>query len=137
VVKPGEVETYHDQVGYLLWEPATGAIVQTLTIPRGQVAMAMGTARADAKSFELVARRGELTNGICSIPFLEHAFTTVEFRVKVTVNANGTWVYDEDTVLVIRGNPEPFHHTDRNVMHKVADPTPNPLAREATAAAQG
>ena len=26
IVKPGEVETFHDQVGYLLWEPATGAV---------------------------------------------------------------------------------------------------------------
>jgi len=32
IVKPGEVETGHDQVGYWLWEPATGALVQTLAI---------------------------------------------------------------------------------------------------------
>ena len=24
IVKPGETETFHDQVGYWLWEPATG-----------------------------------------------------------------------------------------------------------------
>src|SRR5438876_1696629 len=34
IVKPGEVETYHDQVGYWLWEPATGNLIQTLAIPR-------------------------------------------------------------------------------------------------------
>ena len=27
IVKPGEVETYHDQVGYCLWEPAAGTII--------------------------------------------------------------------------------------------------------------
>jgi len=37
IVKPGEVETYHDQVGYWLWEPATGNLIQTLAIPRGQI----------------------------------------------------------------------------------------------------
>ena len=74
IVKPGEVETYHDQVGYWLWEPATGTVIQTLTIPRGQTALAIGSARADSTSFELVARRGETSNGICSNPFLEDSF---------------------------------------------------------------
>ena len=30
VVKPEQVKTYHDQVGYWLWEPATGTVIQTL-----------------------------------------------------------------------------------------------------------
>src|SRR5262245_50832372 len=34
IVKPGEVETFHDQVGYWLWEPATRSIIQMLAIPR-------------------------------------------------------------------------------------------------------
>ena len=129
VVKPDQVKTYHDQVGYWLWEPATGTIIQTLTIPRGQVALAMGHAQANATEFELVAKRGSTANGICSGPFLEHAFTTVEYRIKVTLNADGTWQYDEDTVLMIRGKTEPFHHTDRNVLTRIAEPTPNPLAK--------
>src|SRR5271168_4542122 len=53
IVKPGEIETYHDQVGYWLWEPATGTVILSLAIPRAQVAMAMGKASADATSFEL------------------------------------------------------------------------------------
>jgi len=32
VTKPEQVKTYHDQVGYWLWEPATGTVVHTLTI---------------------------------------------------------------------------------------------------------
>src|SRR5512143_1057918 len=51
VIKPDQVKTSHDQVGYWLWEPATGTVIHTLTIPRGQVAMAAGTAAADAKTF--------------------------------------------------------------------------------------
>ena len=33
IVKPGEVETFHDQVGYWLWEPATKTVTHTLAIP--------------------------------------------------------------------------------------------------------
>jgi hypothetical protein len=41
IVKPGEIETHRDQVGYWLWEPATGNPYRTLAIPRGQTAMAV------------------------------------------------------------------------------------------------
>jgi hypothetical protein len=129
IVKPGEVESYHDQVGYWLWEPATGNLIQTLAIPRGQTAMAFGHATKDATSFELVATRGSVTNGISSNPFIEYAFQTLEFRIKVTINPNGTWAYDEDTTIIVRGQEQPFHHTDRNLLTRIAEPTPNPLAR--------
>jgi hypothetical protein len=130
VVKPNEVETYHDQVGYWLWEPATGTVVHTLAIPRAQVALAVGKATAHAKSFEVAAQRGSTENGICSTAFLERAFTTIEFSIKVSVNGDGTWSYGEDTVLMVKGQSEPFHHTDRNTLTRIGDPTPNPLARE-------
>jgi len=129
VVKPNEVKTYHDQTGYWLWEPATGTIIQTLAIPRALIAMAVGRASPDATAFELVATHGPETYGICSTPFLEYAFRTIEYRIKVSFNADGSWSYDEDTVLAIRGQAEPFHHTDRNTLFKVGEPTPNPLAQ--------
>ncbi len=129
ITKPGLTKTYHEQVGYWLWEPATGTVVHTLTIPRGMTAMASGLAAPDATSFELVATQGLDTWGICSTPFLTYAFKTVEFRIKVGFNEDGTWGYEEDSVLQIHGQPELFHHTDKNLLTKVAEPTPNPLAR--------
>ncbi|MFM9882217.1 MAG: FABP family protein [Burkholderiales bacterium] len=129
VVKPGEIATYHDQIGYWLWEPATGMIFQTLAIPRAQVALAIGKAKPTAKRFELVAKRGREQNGICSNPFLEYAFKTVEYRIKVTINRDGSWKYDEDTVLKIRGRGKLFHHTDRSTLTRIGAPTPNPMAR--------
>ena len=33
ITKPGETETFHDQVGYWLWEPAGGNLMLTLGIP--------------------------------------------------------------------------------------------------------
>lgn len=127
IVKPEQVKTYHDQVGYWLWEPATGGIIHTLTIPRGQVVMAYGQAAANAKTFTVSATAEDLSFGIRSSPFLEYAFRTTAFRIAVSINADGTWSYEEDTVLMIRGQTEPFHHTDRNTLQKIAEPTPNPL----------
>ena len=129
VTKPDQVKTYHDQVGYWLWEPASGTVIHTLTIPRGQTAMAAGQCAAQARQFELVATQGLDTWGICSAPFLLHAFRTVEFRIQVTAFDDDSWGYEEDTVLVIRGQDQPFHHTDRNRLTRIAEPTPNPLAR--------
>ena len=129
ITKPDNVKTYHEQVGYWLWEPATGTVIHTLTIPRGQVAMAAGQATADATSFELKATQGLETWGICSTPFIQEAFRTTEFIIKVTINADGTWAYEEDTVLQILGQDEPFHHVDKNLLSKVGEPTLNPLAR--------
>jgi hypothetical protein len=127
IVKPGEVETFHDQVGYWLWEPATGVIILSLTIPRGQTALAVGRAAADAKSFELVAKRGDATYGICSNPFLEEAFRTDEYRIKVTIHDGGSWSYEQTTTLLLNGKT-PFAHTDRSTLHKIAESTPNPTA---------
>jgi len=130
ILEPDEVEAYHDQVGYWLWEPATSTVIHTLTISRAQIVMAVGQAGVDAKQFELVATRDAENFGAGSTPCLEYAVNTVEFRIKVTINPNGTWSYEEDTLLMIRGSDEPFHHIDRNTLTRIAAPTPNPLARK-------
>lgn len=128
IVQPNEVETFHDQVGYWLWEPATGNILFTISIPRGQTLMATGNAPADAKEFTVKAVRGSLTNGIVSNPFIEQNFTTESYTIKVKINDDGTWSYEQDTVMIIPNYPEPFHHTDRNRLTKIAEPMPNPTA---------
>jgi hypothetical protein len=134
IVKPGEVETFHDQVGYWLWEPASGQVILTLSIPRGQTAMAVGQTTADASTFRLEAVRGSETNGILSNPFLEYTFKTVSYAISVSIHADGTWSYEQDTVLIIPGQTEPFHHTDHNRLRKIGEPTPNPTALAAARA---
>jgi len=129
IVKPGEVETFHDQVGYWLWEPAAHKVTHTLAIPRGQVLLAAGTAEPDATTFEVAAELGSQTYGILSNPFLDLSFRTLSFRMRVTVNNDGTWSYEEETVLQIPDRAEPFHHIDRNTLTRVGLPVPNPLAR--------
>ncbi len=129
ILTPGEAATFHDQIGYWLWEPATGLVLQTLTIPRGQVAIAAGQARPDATSLIVSARRGETEYGICSTAFLEYAFRTDSYTLEVTFNDDGGWSYVADTMLTVRGQAGVFRHRDRNTLAKVADPTPNPQMR--------
>lgn len=126
VNKLDEPMTFHDQVGYWLWEPATGALLQTVAIPRGQVLQALGTAAAGARRFTVKATLGSPVAGIVSAPFLHENFRTLEYTVTFTLQDDGRLAYEQDTVLQIAGRPEPFHHVDRNVLRKVAPPSPNP-----------
>ncbi len=128
IVKPGEVETFHDQVGYWLWEPATHTVTLTLGIPRGQVLLAGGTAEPDATEFEVRAAVGSEVYGILSNPFLDAKFRTISYRMHISVHPDGTWSYEEEGVLDIPGRNEPFSHVDRNTLTRIAPPTPNPLA---------
>ena len=129
ITKPGDTGTFHDQIGYWLWEPATGAIIQTLAIPRGQIAMASGIAKPDAKRFTLKAEYGSPHYGICTNPFLDRAFKTLSYEVTVTVHDDGSWSYEQDTVLKMDGTDTVFHHTDRNRLTRIAPPKPNPKMR--------
>jgi hypothetical protein len=129
IVKPGEVETFHDQVGYWLWEPATGLVLQTLAIPRGQVLLASGQATADADRIVVTAERGHTDYGICSTAFLEYAFRTDRYQIEIDYHADGSWSYSIETVLSVRGQDAPFVHRDRNTLFKIEEPQPNPLAR--------
>jgi hypothetical protein len=128
MTKPGEVGTYHGQIGYWLWEPATGLLIHSFTIPRGQVVLSQGRAAADATVLEVSATRGTTRDGICSIDFLEEYFRTDSFTMKVTVHADGSWSYVQDTVLQIQGQDAPFHHVDENRLVKIGEPVANPLA---------
>ena len=123
-----EAITFHDQVGYWLYEPTTGMIMQSLTIPRGQAVLAGGHAEPDAKTLVVTAARGATDFGIVSTPFLEYAFRTDAFRLEITFHDDGSWSYVSDTTLKVHGRDEPFLHRDVNTLCKVAEPAPNPLA---------
>jgi hypothetical protein len=120
--------TFHDQVGYWLWEETTGLVMQTLGIPRGQSLLAGGAAKPDGRGLKVSARRGSTEYGITSTAFLEHAFRTDSYDLDITFNADGSWSYVSDTMLAVRGQEKPFRHRDVNTLFKIADPEPNPLA---------
>ena len=122
-----EAITFHDQVGYWLWEKATGLVLQSLTIPRGQTALASGFAKPDDMGLVVSAARGQNNYGICSTDFLEYAFRTDSYHLEITFNADGSWSYVSDTMLAVHGRAEPFRHRDVNTLAKIAEPQPNPL----------
>ncbi|MDP9055906.1 MAG: heme-binding beta-barrel domain-containing protein [Pseudomonadota bacterium] len=119
--------TFHDQIGYWLWEPATGLILQTLALPRGQVALASGQAKPGDDRLTVSAARGTTEYGICSTAFLEHAFRTDSYQIDLTFTGNDTWSYDIRTTLQVHGQSEPFVHHDQNTLHRTAPGKPNPL----------
>ncbi len=126
---PEEKITFHDQVGYWLWEPATGLLLQSLTIPRGQALLAAGRAQADDTRFTVTATRGDTAYGIVSNGFLEEAFRTDRYRCTVVIHGADSWSYELSTTLVIPGLEEPFDHRDSNTLTRVAPAEPNPLAQ--------
>ena len=129
IMSTDEDATFHDQIGYWLYEPATGLILQTLAIPRGQTVLAAGRAADDGSGLTVRAERGGTGYGICSTDFLDWAFRTDSYQLDVSFAADGRWSYVSTTLLQVRGRPEPFRHIDRNTLAKVGEPQPNPLMR--------
>jgi len=122
-----ELITFHDQVGYWLWEPATGLIMQTIAIPRGQVVLAGGKAAVDDRHISVEAKRGDTRFGICSTTFLEEAFRTDYYRIDITFNDDGSWTYVTRLDLAVRGREPVFNHHDTNTLRRIEPPTSNPL----------
>jgi len=124
-----ELITFHDQVGYWLYEPATGLILQTLAIPRGQIALASGHARPGDDTLVVSAERGRTDYGICSTTFLEEAFRTDRYKLTITFNADGSWSYVTETSLAVHGQPGIFDHRDQNTLTRIAGPDPTPWSQ--------
>ncbi|WP_374393055.1 FABP family protein [Sphingopyxis sp.] len=121
--------TFHDQVGYWLYEAATGLILQTLAIPRGQIAIAAGHAKPGDRKLVLKAERGQTEYGICSTTFLDLAFRTDSYQLTVDFHDDGSWSYVSDTMLMVKGRDEPFLHRDHNRLSKIGEPDLNPWAK--------
>jgi hypothetical protein len=121
--------TFHEQVGYWLWEPATGLVLQSLAIPRGQVALAAGHAKPKDKTFYVASTRGTTDYGICSTDFLDKFFRTDSYRIEITCNPDDSWSYFTHTRLGVHGDKRTFDHIDRNTLRRIGPAQPNPLAR--------
>ena len=80
-----------------------------------------------ATEVEVQAALGTAIYGILSNPFLDRSSKTVGFRMRVSVNSDGTWSYEEEAMLEIPGLAERFAHRDRNTRTRIAAPTPNPM----------
>lgn len=115
----GEADAFHEERGYWLWDAAAQTIMRCFVVPRGITVIAGGQAAADARAFRLEATLGSTTFGILSGPFLDREFQTVRYELEVTLNADGSFTYDEDTQLRMPGRDAVFHHRDHNTLRRV------------------
>jgi hypothetical protein len=114
-----EENPFHTEVGYWLYDGATGEVMRGFVVPRGITMLAGGTAAADATSFTLMARPGHPQYSIGENKYLAEHASTLSYDVTITINDDGGWSYDETTMLKMDEFPEAFAHTDRNTLRKV------------------
>jgi hypothetical protein len=115
----GEADPFHEELGYWLWDAAEKQVMHCFMVPRGVTVIAGGTAEATAKQLNLAADLGSPTYGICSNKFLDREFKTVRFEMKITFNDDGSFTYEQDTQLLMKGRKEVFHHRDSNTVKRV------------------
>ena len=113
-----EENPFHTEVGYWLWDAATGEVLRGFVVPRGVTVLAGGTAAATATEFTLRAGRGDPRYNIGENRYLAKSASTLSYEATIVVGQD-TWSYDETTMLRMDEFAEPFAHTDHNTLHRV------------------
>jgi hypothetical protein len=113
-----EENPFHTEVGYWLWDAATGEVMRGFVIPRGVTVLAGGIATSDATEFTLTAAHGGAQYNIGENLYLAAQASTLSYEVTITVGDN-TWSYDETTMLRMSEFDEPFAHTDHNILCRI------------------
>lgn len=114
-----EALPFHTEVGYWLWDAATGEVMRCFVVPRGITVFASGSAAPDAATFRLAATAGDARTGIGENLYLAENASTRSYEVEITVG-DDTWSYAETTVLRMIEFDDPFPHTDHNTLRRVA-----------------
>src|SRR3954453_7848163 len=112
-----EANPFHTEVGYWLWDSATGEVLRGFVVPRGITVLAGGFASADATEFTLRAELGGTNYTIGENQYLAKNASTVSYEVTISTTAD-SWSYEETTMLKMVELPEPFAHTDHNTLRR-------------------
>lgn len=109
---------FHDQIGHWIYEPATGLITHSLSIPRAVTLLAGGKLREEggATVFEVRAEAGKEDFGIAQSPFMLEKARTTAFEMELRVEGDEL-SYEETTFLDIYGRK--FEHKDRAKLQRV------------------
>jgi hypothetical protein len=113
-----EENPFHTEVGYWLWDAATGEVMRGFVVPRGITVLAGGVAGADATAFTMEASLGDKQYPIGENKYLSANASTVSYKVTITTG-DDTWSYDEVSTLRMNEFEEPFLHTDHNTLRRV------------------
>lgn len=111
---------FHDEVGYLLWEKATGQVMRAVVFGRGIAVLQGATAQPRDKAIAFKATPGDPSFGVLQNKYLLERAELREFTTTFTFNADDSFSYSSDLVLKLaaQGGKE-MHHTDRNTLHRV------------------
>lgn len=115
----GEDIPFHTEVGYWLWDAALGHVMRGFVIPRGSALLAGGEAAPDATSFTMRADADSDEYGITQNTYLLRNARCIAYECKLSIDGD-TLTYDETSTLVMKEYDEPYLHTDRNVLKRVA-----------------
>jgi hypothetical protein len=114
------MEPFHDEIGYLLWEKATGTIIRNVVFGRGIAILAGGTAKPRDTSLRFKATPGDPNFGILQNKYLSERAELRGFEGTFTLSDDGTFNYTQTLVLKLAalGGKE-MNHTDRNTLRRV------------------
>jgi len=110
---------FHEQVGHWIFEPATGLLMHSLSIPRAVCVLAGGgVVEQDGETiFDVKAQSGSETFGIVQSPFMLEKAKTKAFHMRMSVKGNQL-SYSEVMSLHIYGKD--FEHTDASILTRVS-----------------
>jgi hypothetical protein len=119
-----EEESFHSEIGYLLWDEANGLAYRVIALPRGLSVLAVAT-DVGANSTELRFEADALANdpfrgGILSNPILSGSVQTVHFASTMRIAGDGSsFEYEDIADQVRKGDEEPVRHTDTNRLERI------------------
>jgi hypothetical protein len=113
-----EVNPFHTEVGYWLWDAADRQVMRCFMVPRGSVLIAGATAEPTDRTFTLAAECGSEIYGILSNPFLAQKARTARYSCTITVHDDASWSYDETSTIEHAAVGDTIAHTDRNTLRR-------------------
>lgn len=122
--RDGEVEPFHAEVGYWLWDGGSEELLRGFVVRRGITVLAGGTARADAARLALTATKDDPDYSIAENRYLASRARSLSYRVSVEVHPDDTWSYDAVTELALDELDAPFAHTDHDTLRRARSPWP-------------
>ncbi len=113
------MDPFHDEVGYLLWEKATGQVMQCVVFGRGISILAGADANPRDKKIHFNAEPGDPYYGILQNKFLLERAELTSYDHIFTFNDDGTFSHSSDIVLRHAVAGKSYHHTDESTLHRV------------------
>jgi hypothetical protein len=110
---------FHDEIGFLLWDPAEQQVMRTVVFGRGIAILAGGEASAGDRVLHFDARPGDPCYGILQNRYLLRRAELKDFHSTFTFNEDGTFTYTSDLCLRLAATGGEVHHTDTNTLHRV------------------